>query len=90
MVTMIDYACGRIKRSPLKRKEIQHNNEVNRSKANHVEVDGSMGEVLFRFQSCSPAQGRRSSSGQDPRIEKTEEGLVLLTSEAERRKLREL
>ena len=49
-----------------------------------------MEELLLQFKSCSPAQGRRSSGGQDPGAKKTEEGLVLLTFEAEQGELREL
>ena len=43
-----------------------------------------MGELLLQFRLCNPAQGRRSSGGQDPGAKVTKEGLVLLTSKAER------
>ena len=46
-----------------------------------------MGELSPQSQHCNPAQGRRSSGGQDPGAKTTKEGRVLLTSEAEKFKI---
>ena len=64
--------------------------KIERSKDVQGELGCSMGELLLQFHPYNPAQGRRSLGGQDPRAKVTEEGLVLLTSEAERGKLGEM
>ena len=48
-----------------------------------------MGELSAQSQHHNPALGQRSSGGQDPGAKSIEEGIVLLTSEVERGKLRE-